>query len=101
MEKFTLQNLLFLFTKALPLHVCLCLYKCTHNTFSTLLMGKALKLRGLIRIKPEIPRANTNSMGQQKCSENLSFEARKASHISLYYLLPLECSKSYQEPSGN
>lgn len=48
---------------------------------SILPMDKAPKVRGLIRIKPAMPRANANSVGQQKRSENLPFEAEKASHI--------------------
>jgi hypothetical protein len=50
--------------------------------FSILLMDKALRLRGSIRIKSKILK---DSLGQQNCSENLSFEARKASHTSFYY----------------
>ena len=38
----------------------------THSTLSILLMDETLKLRDLIRIKPEIPKASKNSVGQQK-----------------------------------
>lgn len=48
-------------------------------------MNKTLKVRGLIRIKPEMPKANKNSVGHQKCPESLSFEARKVVYISFHY----------------
>lgn len=75
------KSVLFLFLKALPLQCLLCL--CSARTVHLVCCRwtKLLKLRGLIRIKPEIPEANTKSMGQQKYSEKLSFVARKSSHI--------------------
>lgn len=77
------KPVLFLFTPPL---LCIALpLQCTYSTFGMLQVDRALKLRGLIRIKLEIPKANTSSIGQQKCSENFSFEVRKASLVSLYY----------------
>lgn len=84
-KSFLLKPFLFLSTKALPLQCLAVPQQCTHSAFGILLMDKALKLRGLIRIKPKIPKANVNSLSQQECSGNLLFWGMKTSHISFYY----------------